>query len=332
MKKQKGMTLMEIIVSCAIYAMFALLIAETMTLVNSTMRATNQLNRRLSFEGRNADNMVTTDLSAIRNSETRHVNYQIRYDGSWSGSSWTGPTKYVAVNPNASASSYSVYDSANARNNKDGLEYVANYDDSAVVGTRYNQNVNYRFMTFDKVVLTPEGWPGNVFEVNIQLVPYFTSDDSTLTDAEKQNAIAKANQNLSKMETMDITDVQNAPLMAGEDTHIGPPAGSHGYALGATYTVRVENICEVIPDGTQNMPAEIKFNVKGEKVGSSSSDIDNWTDFRCTYYQYVNVGTSRSNESYYNRVIIEYNVAERKFKVVDSIRSDAPPTLPVYPT
>ena len=75
MKKKKGMTLMEIIVSCAIYAMFSLLICEVMTLVNSTMKATNQLNRRLSYESKNADNLVTTETQ-----RTRDVFYQIHYD------------------------------------------------------------------------------------------------------------------------------------------------------------------------------------------------------------------------------------------------------------
>ena len=333
MKKQKGMTLMEIIVSCAIYAMFALLIAETMTLVNSTMRATNQLNRRLSFEGRNADNMVT-DTSVIRAADTRTVNYQIRYDGSWTGTSWGGarPTKYVAVNPNAATGSYSVYDSSNPRNVKDGQEYTAFYDDSGIVGTRYNQNVNYRFMTFEKVVRDPSQWPGVPFEINIQIVPYFTSQDAVLTDAQKQAAVAKANANLSKMETMDIYDFQDALLAPGEDAHVGPPAGSRSYTLGSTYTVRVDNICEVIPDGVQNVPASLKILVQGEKVGSSDTSIGDWTDFDCTYYQYVNVGSGTTNATYYTRVVVEYNVAERKFQVIDSMTTDAPPTLPAYPT
>ena len=57
-RKLKGMTLMEVVVSLAVYAVIGLLIAEIMTLVNATMKATNQLNRRLSYEAKFADNFL----------------------------------------------------------------------------------------------------------------------------------------------------------------------------------------------------------------------------------------------------------------------------------
>lgn len=60
-RKLKGMTLMEVVVSLAVYAVIGLLIAEIMTLVNATMKATNQLNRRLSYEAKFADNFLYND-------------------------------------------------------------------------------------------------------------------------------------------------------------------------------------------------------------------------------------------------------------------------------
>ena len=60
-RKLKGMTLMEVVVSLAVYAVIGLLIAEIMTLVNATMKATNQLNRRLSYEAKFADNLLRSD-------------------------------------------------------------------------------------------------------------------------------------------------------------------------------------------------------------------------------------------------------------------------------
>ncbi len=58
-KKLKGMTLMEVVLSIGIYGMIALLIAEIMSLVNATMQGTAQLNRRMNYEAKFADNHIT---------------------------------------------------------------------------------------------------------------------------------------------------------------------------------------------------------------------------------------------------------------------------------
>ena len=63
--KRKGMSLLEIIISIAVYAVLALLLAEIMTLVNSTIRSTEQLNNRLNYEAKFADNLLTNE-AAIR--------------------------------------------------------------------------------------------------------------------------------------------------------------------------------------------------------------------------------------------------------------------------
>ena len=64
MKKQKGMTLVEIVISMAIYGILALLLTEIMTCVNASMRATRQLNNRLSYEAKFADNQLTSGANA----------------------------------------------------------------------------------------------------------------------------------------------------------------------------------------------------------------------------------------------------------------------------
>ena len=60
-RKLKGMTLIEVVISIGIYAVIALLLTEIMSLVNATMKATNQLNRRLAYESKFADNMLLSD-------------------------------------------------------------------------------------------------------------------------------------------------------------------------------------------------------------------------------------------------------------------------------
>ena len=79
-KRLKGMTLMEIVVSMAIYGMLALLVVQIMLVVNSTMRATTQLNTRLSYESKFADNQMTTGstdvvLTGARKGVTITFNY-----------------------------------------------------------------------------------------------------------------------------------------------------------------------------------------------------------------------------------------------------------------
>lgn len=65
MKKRnlKGMTLMEIVVSMAVYGVLALLLVEIMSCVNGTMRITNQLNKRLAYEAKFADNRLTKEVT-----------------------------------------------------------------------------------------------------------------------------------------------------------------------------------------------------------------------------------------------------------------------------
>lgn len=325
MKKKKGMTLMEIIVSCAIYAMFSLLICEVMTLVNSTMKATNQLNRRLSYESKNADNMVTTETSG-----NRTISYQITYND-------TG-LKYVRVNPNDTTGG--VWDRSNGSHPqaiKNGKEYTANYPDAAsIVGTNYCENVNYRFMTFTRATTLPSDYRDDNFNIQIRIVPYFTEDDSRLSDAEKNAAIARANANAASMRTLTVQATDGPGLHATTGVLDLPPHNGSNYELKEHFDFLVHNnSAPPLPDGTRNVHGDLEIKVRGLQINNAgtvlSSTEDKWTEFTCTYYQYVKIGVMTSNETYYNAVLIEYNLAERKFKIIDSyVDESAYPPLPTY--
>lgn len=58
-KKLKGLSLMEIIISIAVYAIIALLMAEIMGCINATMTSTSRLNERLDSEALLVDNKET---------------------------------------------------------------------------------------------------------------------------------------------------------------------------------------------------------------------------------------------------------------------------------
>ena len=79
-KRLKGMTLMEIVVSMAIYGILALLVVQIMLVVNSTMRATTQLNTRLSYESKFADNQMTTgNTDVVLTSKPKNVTITFNY-------------------------------------------------------------------------------------------------------------------------------------------------------------------------------------------------------------------------------------------------------------
>lgn len=93
MKKRnlKGMTLMEIVVSMAVYGVLALLLVEIMSCVNGTMRTTNQLNKRLAYEAKFADNRLTEDGYGVMTATPRTL--QIMYG---SESIPSGAAEYTA--------------------------------------------------------------------------------------------------------------------------------------------------------------------------------------------------------------------------------------------
>lgn len=303
MKKRKGMTLIEVIVSLAIYGIMAMLVAEIMTLVNATMRATNQLNDRLSYEAKFADNLQTVDDRGNALSATV-VNFQIRYNNN---SQIVGGAS------------------------REALEYTAQYDNSHVVGQRYSENVNYRFMTFDRVASNRSAFPGEMFQVSIRPVPYFSADEGSLSDAEKQALVASANSIIStitelKIETETGTDF--FPLGSGV-SELNFTNGD--VMLGSDIQVQIFNTSEAIPDSVQTVEANLKFNTKRDFFHDGVSREWN-KDVPGRIYLYVKVGSSSDNATYYNQCLFEWNINTGEFNVSRSYTvDDVFPLPPVYP-
>jgi len=155
--KRKGMTLVEIILSIAIYALLALLLTEIMTVVNSTMKSTSQLNTRLNYEAKYADNLQTVDANGV----TFALNAEdvTRDDGT------TGKAPAVKVSIEFGGNTLSV--------DKDGnqlraSEYTTHYN-GAISGVDYHADTNYKFMTFNKVGFPPSAKESDSFWVHLVL-------------------------------------------------------------------------------------------------------------------------------------------------------------------
>lgn len=172
--KRKGMTLLEVIISIAVYAVLALLLAEIMTLVNSTMRSTEQLNKRLSYEAKYADNLNIVDADgtqfdklteAVGGVDVPAVKVSIRYDVKETDKVKSAAGQVVSIA--ADANKTIARDLSN--NELRASEYTTRYDETST-GTHYHDNTNYRFMTFDKVSLGKSVKPGGAFPVHIHFL------------------------------------------------------------------------------------------------------------------------------------------------------------------
>ena len=140
--KLKGMTLIEVVISIGVYAVIALLLTEVMSLVNATMKATNQLNRRLAYEAKFADNLLTHDGSDSfpRNGQESDPN----------GNEQARPS-IVLTNHNAA-------DAVKFNVQAEGDVYMVspkNYErahSGAEQNLIINPNTNYRFLVFTKTI------------------------------------------------------------------------------------------------------------------------------------------------------------------------------------
>lgn len=128
-RKLKGMTLIEVVISIAVYAVIGLLLTEVMSLVNATMKATNQLNRRLSYEAKFADNLLLSDGSRAFDSTAVSITL----------SSPPGAAHAFTLTANGSEYMTDTQNMTRAENN-----------------LIINDKTNYRFMVFTK---TPAGAP-----------------------------------------------------------------------------------------------------------------------------------------------------------------------------
>ena len=165
--KRKGLTLLEVIISIAVYAVLALLLAEIMTLVNSTIRSTEQLNNRLNYEAKFADNLLTGD--ALHTFDKEQVGVKIQYDVT--GKTVSAGGQVTAVNSNHTLSQFKHVDLK-------ADEITADYDETSL-GTHYHDNTNYRFMRFDKTKID-KSKPSDMFTVTLWLdIPEDIRNDVT---------------------------------------------------------------------------------------------------------------------------------------------------------
>lgn len=157
-RKLKGMTLIEVVISIGIYAVIALLLTEIMSLVNATMKATGQLNRRLAYEAKFADNMLISDGKALwENRENvgpgdapgkSDVTVRLRSDD--------------AVNPFTIEAKGSEY-----MTNADKLERASGREEGTDL--IIHKDTNYRFMVFTKEIRHAGPRP-DIFMVHLNMV------------------------------------------------------------------------------------------------------------------------------------------------------------------
>ena len=294
MKTRKGMTLIEIVISMAIYSVIAMVIVNIMSTVNALMDSTTQLDDRLSYEAKYADNLQTSDDQGHDyTASVQRVNYEIMYDINASGNG-------KRINSTGS--------------DRAAFEYTADYD-ADVAGVNYHENVNYRFMTFNKVpVSTPER-TSDTFIVIFRPVAYFSGKyalspgdtdynadmekqfSENMTSTQKADAVANAN-SLIAAKAFTQVKAEGSNFKTGTSAIIVD--STHDMVLNADFPVEVNHAPEVIPETTTKFPGSIKYTVfKNGNVYSENP---------ATYYMYVKYGSEATSVVYYNRVVIEYNV------------------------
>lgn len=302
MKTKKGMTLIEIVVSMAIYAVIAMIIVNIMTSVNALMDSTSQLNERLSYEAKYADNLQTIDDQGNNYADSvRRVDYEIMYDCTKNAEGKITNGKRI----NSSGSDRAAF------------EYTANYNDPNISGVHYHDNVNYRFMTFNKVpVSTPER-QSDTFTVIFKPVAYFSGKygkgagdtgysaameaqfEDNMTADQKAKATADANALISGNKFTKVT-AEGTNFKSGSSVVLIDD--THAMTLNTEYPVNVNHAPELdaIPEDTTSYPGTIKYTVL--------KDGKQYSIGTATYYMFVKYGSTATSVVYYNRVVIEYNV------------------------
>ncbi len=295
MKKQKGMTLMEIVISIAIYGVLALLVTEIMTTVNATMRATSQLNDRLAFESKFADNNMTKD-STGNPFQATNVEYSVDY-------SYAGSIDFTYNH----GSNGRVGDTT-----RSAIEYRMDYHDPTIVGTNYAQNVNYRFMTFDKVAMDPSTCPDGSFQVRVRFVPYF-SDNVPATEEAKKAAITSAKKNLADMTKLDVMILSATTFFESTDktqVYSGTPS------LGSEWILDLENTSRGVTEDINNVSAQLKFSSK--KKWFKERVEKEWSESDVEVFMYVKVTKDVLSATYYKNCVVEFNANNGEFKPMKS--------------
>lgn len=277
MKKQKGMTLMEIVISMAIYGILALLVTEIMTSMNTLMRVTDQLNDRLAYEAKFADNHQTVNESGTPFG-SKTITYTVSYGGKLVGE--TTPSRGIRTV----------------------MEYTMGYDDSRVDGKTHVGDVNYRFMSFDKVARDPAECPPGPFVVILRVVPYY-SDEVPATLTEQKAAITKAKNILSEIDEMKLS-IDSASNFDGISGTVHDPIDLKGLGLGGQQVIDLVNKSASIDDTINNVSTEFTYSVIRTHDGLTAE----WAQGRAEVFMYVKVGASASAETYYKACVIEFCV------------------------
>lgn len=188
-KTLKGMTLMEVIVSLFIYALLGLLLMEIMSVVNTTMTSTNQLNERLSFEAKFADNQIVTRATQGAGG-TLNITY-----GTNGGSGYTPAGTIGEAAPGGTR--------VETRFN----EYTARYTNPNLNGAiDYSEDINFRFITYTTQAQQDQ-WPGFAFNMHLMIVPFLNRDG--LSDAEKEQAQSRATTFMGLIDRIEVTALDN---------------------------------------------------------------------------------------------------------------------------
>ena len=297
MKKRKGMTLMEILISMGVYAVLALLATEIMTSMNVLMRSTDQLNDRMSYQAKYADNFQTQDEHG-NSFAKKDITYQIEYGGKLVGNT-----------------------------SRNAFQYTIGYDNSRVSGTNYVSEVNFRFLSFDKVHRDVSSWPGDTFIVRIRVVPYF-HDETPASVATQKTLIQSAKTNMSKAGDLKIS-VDAASGFIGVAGTSWPAVDLKTLGLGGETIIDLKNVCEHLPAGTKQVKTEFSFETEKDFFGDGT--MNKWSESKTDIYQFVNTGSGDETAAYYNQCVIEFNANTGEFKPFKSLtKDDTPPAIVDY--
>lgn len=239
MKKTcKGMSLMEIIISMLIYGIIALLVVEIMSVVNATITATNNMNKRLSYETKYADNFIVRDnggdFASLPVAAT--IRYGTARDASGAldntlASDLGGGTQFLGT-------MYTTHLSVD--NGTTDAEGNPQYD----VDT---DGANYRFMTFTKLNIRTTSIYSPEFEVTLNFEPIKNTDITKIVviDSDRAN---KASADASRTVTFTGADISGTKIFSADNTDA---QNDDGIAIGS-HTICIEIYKKITNPGTGN--------------------------------------------------------------------------------
>jgi len=282
MKKmtRKGFTLLEIIISLAIYAVLAMILTEIMTVVNSTIRSADQMTKRLSYEATYADNLqVTSEFT--KNPDVK-VSISYKYDHT------AGRSEKVL---NDSTKKHG------AMNN--GMEYIATYNTDEVqasidAGTYYHADTNYRFMVFKEASKTDQ-YPGEVVTFTLWIDPDEADQLGKIvvepndTNTKFSDGQSNVSGNQFTISSFDSTNGTSIPIMLVNS------APKDDVAKAAT-------------------ESEWKLSVKITVYKKDTSVKDGlYADATVSFYTGIRVGEIEPVVTYYPETEVSYNFSTKKF-------------------